>query len=1259
MTLVSIELSPVVKILVSAAGKPILNMIKRQEQVQLALKRVGLNPRVPPTDFDGVYTYALVEHCYGGPEPVLKFFQNEYIKEAFRRSFESGDPRYLEREAEGIIEWNNETSALGKMDYDLRREFAAFTATFNLLVDRTRTAVETRQDVGLQRFQADMHTQLADLRETLNSVPTLDEIRTISQATIDHEEEESVSRLATDAKAWFDAIGYTIERESNVDRPGFLLVINVPARRRYDRIVVLGVSGEARHSDVELLEATVLGENADEGWVVAPRRVSDVARSRAEDSRLLISCYTFDELIDQDVDFGPYLSWLDGVVQEKGISDRYVPLGAFKQEFTGKSTKPVGSSVYPWDKGGLDGYVDTWLTDPSKDHLSVLGEFGTGKTWFTMHYAWLLSRKYIDACARGLPRPRLPLIIPLRDYAKAVSVESLFSEFFFRRHQVQLSSYKVFEQLNRMGRLLLIFDGFDEMAARIDRQAMINNFWELARAAVPGAKVLLTCRTEHFPEAREGRAVLGAQLKASTSALTGEPPQFEVIEIQGLTDAQVRLMLSSLTDLKTVGLVMANQTLLDLMRRPIMSELVIDALPEISGGSAVDMARVYLYAVRRKMARDISESRTFTSMADKLFFLAEVSYEMLSTDSMSLNYRGFPERIRTWFGPAVQEEKDLDHWHYDMLGQTMLIRNNDGDYTPAHRSLIEFFVAFKIAAQLGILAPDFMSLLRPSSGSELTGLETHRWSEYFSTTDSSRRTGISDFAPDSYERVADTLSSAKVVTPAVIDLLLPMVKPGSASQVVSYLQQARSVEDSSFVAGGNLMEIAVAIDPSSLAGVDLSGIRVSSARIRQVATRHSPAQCDLSGTSLANAQLRFVDFYDCILRGADMRGVNPAGKIDLGPCKRAAYSLSIDEEGQRVFGATGTGEIFEWTIGGLGAGRVIREESAVIAEIEYVGHDTLVAILEPGIMRVVQVSSGATTETLDFHLKGDTSYSHVRGVDRVYHVIPRQRLPFSVTSEEAAAWRDSPPVSTPSDDLELPPFRYLDVFDGREGHLLESGTRPPDLFLSYYCTSRNQTIHASVDGSVFEMHYSATSGLFFERITKIESEIEPERTIHFDGRHVWILGRVNNKERLEAYSPEGELLWLKDFPSARRGVSALDMTQGRQFAALSERHGIVVVSMRGGKEEGPVGLTGFGLDAPEEIKWSDDRMRGITEMRLLPEPGVLVSATSSGVIQARQMSGKVVGEANLSHNFSNLQIDARGLSSSQIYALSLGGARMV
>jgi predicted NACHT family NTPase len=67
-----------------------------------------------------------------------------------------------------------------------------------------------------------------------------------------------------------------------------------------------------------------------------------------------------------------------------------------------------------------------------------------------------------------------------------------------------------------MGKLLLIFDGFDEMAARVDRPEMVNHFWELTKIAVPDSKAILTCRTEHFPEVKEGRSLLNVELKAST-----------------------------------------------------------------------------------------------------------------------------------------------------------------------------------------------------------------------------------------------------------------------------------------------------------------------------------------------------------------------------------------------------------------------------------------------------------------------------------------------------------------------------------------------------------------------------------------------------------------------------------------------------------------------------------------------------------------------------------------------------------------------
>ncbi|MFL9458910.1 NACHT domain-containing NTPase [Tolypothrix bouteillei VB521301_2] len=112
-----------------------------------------------------------------------------------------------------------------------------------------------------------------------------------------------------------------------------------------------------------------------------------------------------------------------------------------------------------------------WMT-LLRSTISILGEFGTGKTWFALHYAWV-ALTTISRCSKTRNRTS-PFAFghPLRDYAKAVSVESLFSEFFSFDSTKFLCLHitVLFVQLNRMGKLLLIFDGFDEMASRVDRQ---------------------------------------------------------------------------------------------------------------------------------------------------------------------------------------------------------------------------------------------------------------------------------------------------------------------------------------------------------------------------------------------------------------------------------------------------------------------------------------------------------------------------------------------------------------------------------------------------------------------------------------------------------------------------------------------------------------------------------------------------------------------------------------------------------------------
>ncbi|BAU13940.1 WD-40 repeat protein [Leptolyngbya sp. NIES-3755] len=794
-----LELAKLIDLIVGFASPLVQSKLQRSELVIKLLKQLNLDPDHPPADFTAVYQYTLVEYGIGKPKPVLEMFRQAEIQAIFRKALDQNNPSLLLKEGETFLSGHSLGDQIQALGIDARQEFYQFAAVFIEVAKRTRTPAEV---LANQRLES-LHRQIGSIQERLHRLPTLEAMRTemarlaaqgnpmlsaaVTPASAQERQfQESQCRafaLAQQMKGWFETLGYRFESYEVWQDDYFEWIIDIPVRRgRYDRILVRGIDGEVGLSDIRALRQSVETQRADEGWLVTARRISRAAREEVEkEENHDLGCYTFDELLDQDADFGGYLDWLESEIGRRRIEHKYVPLACTKEEIDPHTKQRMGVSRYDDRDGWIDGYIDLWLDDPAKEHISVLGEFGTGKTWFAFHYASQALKRYREAQQRGVERPRLPLVIPLRDYAKAVSVESLFSEFFFRKHEVRSLTYSAFEQLNRMGKLLLIFDGFDEMAARVDRQEMINNFWELAKAVVPGAKVILTCRTEHFPEAREGRDVLNAQLQASTTNLTGEMPQFEVLELEKFNDEQIRQVMSLQAESATVEQVMGNPQLLDLARRPVMTELILEALPDIEAGKPVDMSRVYLYAVRRKMERDIKEERTFTSLAEKLYFLCELSWEMLSSDRMSLNYREFPDRIRRLFGSVVQEEKDLDHWHYDMMGQTMLIRNADGDYMPAHRSLLEFFVAYKFAAELGALAPDFLELAQAQTCLDVSAEpQDYTWSGYFQR-ELDREGRSKEIAPLK-EFVSEDLNKLRLsfgrtlLTKAVTDLLLPIIQ---------------------------------------------------------------------------------------------------------------------------------------------------------------------------------------------------------------------------------------------------------------------------------------------------------------------------------------------------------------------------------------------------------------------------------------------------------------------------------------------------
>jgi WD40 repeat protein len=677
-------------------------------------------------------------------------------------------------------------------------------------------------------------------------------------------------KIAKHIHDWLKAVEYQFKESYEVlevDYCEWIIKIQDSVRRaRVNHILIRGISSEAKIADLQALKTSLKEQGANGGWLIVNRRISPAVKAELDkEENQHLSCMTFDELIDQDADFEPYLKWLEAEVIKRGIDRKYVSLACDKEEIDPVTQHSIATSSYGEAEGWIEGYIKQWLSDDSKEHVSILGEFGTGKTWFSFHYAWDCLRAYKEAKEQGLERPRLPLVIALRDYNKALKVESVLSDLFFNKHDIRLNS-SVFDCLNQMGKLVIIFDGFDEMADKVDRQKMINNFWELARVVCPGSKVILTSRTEHFPHDRESRQLLNAELESSTAKLKWESPRFELLELAKFNEAQIRHVLTLEAEEKglstdIVEKVMVRAELLDLARRPVMTELIIEAMPEIEAGKPVDMSRIYYYAIVRKMDRDIKAERTFTSLADKLYFLCEIAWEMLSTERMKLNYREFPDRIRQIFPQLVTEAKDLDHWHYDMMGQTILIRNADGDYTPAHRSLLEFLVAYKFAAETGVLKADFVAAMREQSDciDRDAVPEFYTWTGYLeecvaAKCEQRKIAPLQGFIPESSEYLRNTFGK-EPLTKAVIDLILPVLEQLNPEPLCDLVLSTRGkTEQETGWLGGNAATLLVNKNPAALESQDLSYSQISGSNLDGASLR----AVDLTGANLHNASLSNV-----------------------------------------------------------------------------------------------------------------------------------------------------------------------------------------------------------------------------------------------------------------------------------------------------------------------------------------------------------------------------------------------------------------
>ncbi|MBN8580813.1 MAG: NACHT domain-containing protein [Anaerolineae bacterium] len=525
--------------------------------------------------------------------------------------------------------------------------------------------------------------------------------------------------LAEEVRIWLQAIRYEVSEPHYRGDQGIDMIATLDQGTLKQRVLVRCIDGEIMTKDVDELDK-ILDRKTPQGWLITDKRVSENARSRAaEDDAFRV--FNLSEFLQQLV-WKPYFDALKALAEKDSIPELYVDLACYKQEMDEK-----GEEKNKEKHESLDSYIDLWLKERGKVHISLLGEFGTGKTWFCRHYAYRQLKRYLEDPANE----RLPLLITLRSFAKAMTSQQLINDALLEQYKLPFvgSAYEVFQEMNRRGKLLLILDGFDEMARQVDYQTVVDNFWELANLVEEGSKAILTSRTEYFRWAEESKKIFsGEEYGRGTIVLT--PPKFEVLHLEPFSPEQIRQVIIGRIG-KNNGTAIADkilkaQNLAEMAQKPILIELLLAALDEVEGDALENPTQVYLYATNKLLLRNIDTQRTFTATSDKVFFLCELAWEMIRSGELRVHYASIPDRIKTYFGERIKDQHELDTWDFDLRSQTLLHRNAAGYYEFAHKSLAEYFVAFKFANELGCLANVFKNTYCESNGKpcELPGAKT-------------------------------------------------------------------------------------------------------------------------------------------------------------------------------------------------------------------------------------------------------------------------------------------------------------------------------------------------------------------------------------------------------------------------------------------------------------------------------------------------------------------------------------------------------
>lgn len=241
-------------------------------------------------------------------------------------------------------------------------------------------------------------------------------------------------------------------------------------------------------------------------FVISRLDFSPEAKAYAQERRGRLDIFSIKEFEESLLGFRKYCRDVRDLFSEGGLEEYYI-----KSSIDGD--------------GELHERIMTWVADPSKTPVAILGGYGMGKTSYCKFLTRNLADRYLDD-----PSSRVPVYVRLSDIATQMDVDGLIAKTLAGRYNTKNYSFAKFKKLNRAGKFVIIFDGFDEMKHALSWADFKYNFSQIHSLLDGKAKIIVAGRPNAFLSDSEHAWILRGQRIAGEQVIRmpGAPEYIEL-----------------------------------------------------------------------------------------------------------------------------------------------------------------------------------------------------------------------------------------------------------------------------------------------------------------------------------------------------------------------------------------------------------------------------------------------------------------------------------------------------------------------------------------------------------------------------------------------------------------------------------------------------------------------------------------------------------------------------------------------------------